>query len=348
MSDAPEMIDEAGTQLLPSAGVVTLVDVAKVAGVSPITVSRALSKPNLVRGDTLAKVTAAVRETGYVKNMLAGSLASSRSKLVALVLPQIANSIFAGTVQAVTDTLSQAGYQLLLGLSGYEAWREEVIVETIISRRPDGIILTGTLHTDNARRLLQRSKIPVVETWDMTPSPIDMLVGFSHEEIGSAIATYLLGKGYRRFGVLSVNDPRGARRNQGLMATLAKHGVAVVATEILPTPATLQLGREGAARLLDAGKNVDVIVCSSDTLAHGVLTELASRGISVPGELAVMGFGDLNFAAHTFPSLSTVRVDGTAVGSLAAQALLGRLGGSAGRFPAVTDIGFQLMDRNST
>jgi len=333
----------------PQSGSTTLIDVAKVAGVSPITVSRALNQPGMVRGTTLAKVQAAVLETGYVKNMQAGALASNRSKLVALLLPTIANSIFAETVQAATDRLTQAGYQLLLGLSGYEAWREEILIETIMSRRPDGIILTGTLHTDNTRKRLQNARIPVVETWDMTSSPIDMLVGFSHEEVGHAVAVHLLEKGYRRFAILTVDDPRGARRNQGLMAALAKHGIACLASEVQPAPATLQLGREGAARLLDAGARPDVIVCSSDTLAHGVLTEATSRGLNVPDDIAVMGFGDMNFAAHTFPSLSTVRVDGASIGSLAAQALLDRIeNGPITDAARVTDTGFQLIQRGST
>jgi LacI family gluconate utilization system Gnt-I transcriptional repressor len=334
--------------ITPASGSATLIDVAKIAGVSPITVSRALNQPQLVRPDTLAKVQAAVQQTGYVKNMMAGALASNRSKLVALVLPTIANPIFAETVQAASDELTAGGYQLLLGLAGYEAWREELLVETILSRRPDGIILTGTLHTDNTRKQLQNANIPIVETWDMTSSPIDMLVGFSHEEIGHAIAQHLVEQGYRRIAILTVDDPRGARRFQGLMAALAKHGVTVVGTESMPVPATFQLGREGAARLLDRHKGLDMIVASSDTLAHGALTEAASRGLRTPGDLGIMGFGDLELASHTSPPLSTVRVDGAQIGKLAARAILDRIAGAPAAAPRITDTGFQLIHRETT
>jgi LacI family gluconate utilization system Gnt-I transcriptional repressor len=251
-------------------------------------------------------------------------------------------------VQAASDELTGRGYQLLLGLSGYEAWREEILVETILSRRPDGIILTGTLHTDATRKRLQNVNIPVVETWDMTASPVDMLVGFSHEEIGHAIANHLTDQGYRRIAVLTVDDPRGARRNQGLMAALAKQGVAVVATEVMPVPATFQLGREGAARLLDRRAGLDMIVCSSDTLAHGALTEAASRGLRVPDDVGIMGFGDLQFAAHTAPPLSTVRVDGALIGTLAARAILDRIDRTPARPPCITDTGFTLIHRATT
>jgi LacI family gluconate utilization system Gnt-I transcriptional repressor len=326
----------------------TLIDVARVAGVSPITVSRALNQPHRVRPNTVAKVQAAVRQTGYVKNMMAGSLASSSTKLVALVLPNIATPIYADMVQAASIRLTKAGYQVLLGLSGYEAWQEEILLETILSRRPDGVLLTGTLHTDNARRMLQQANIPVVETWDMTPSPIDMVIGFSHEEVGHAMAHHLVERGYRRVGIISVDDPRAKRRNQGLHAGLAKHGIEVLGSQVMMGPATLQLGREGTAALLDRYPETDVIVCSSDTVAHGVLTEALFRGLRVPQQLAAMGFGDLNFASQTFPPITTVAVDGASIGNLAAQAVLDRVSGANGARGRVIDTGFTLVRRGST
>jgi len=324
----------------------TLTDVAKVAGVSPITVSRALNQPHLVRPNTVAKVQAAVQQTGYVKNMMAGALASSRSKLVSLVLPTISTPIFADMVQAASDHLTAAGYQVMLGLSSYEAWREEVLVETILSRRPDGVILTGSLHTDSTRRRLQAARVPVVEAWDLTPSPIDMMVGFSHEDVGHAIAQHLLQRGYQRVAILAVEDPRAERRNQGLQAGLAKHGLQAVAVQTMPLPSTFALGRDGLAQLLERCPDLDAVVCSSDTLAHGVLTEAIARELAVPQQLAVLGFGDVNFAARTYPPLSTVRVDGANIGRVAAQAILDRLDGKS--VASLTDTGFQLIQRGST
>lgn len=331
----------------------TLIDVARLAGVSPITVSRALNQPQLVRPNTLARVQAAVQQCGYVKNLAAGGLKlglpASRSKLVSLVLPNVANPIFADMVQAASDTLAAASHQVLLGLSGAESWREEVLIETILGRRPDGVILTGTVHTDSTRQRLQQAGIPVVETWDLTPSPIDMVIGFSHEEVGRAVASHLLERGYRKIALISMNDARAARRQQGMQGALARHGLELAGTEIMSGAAALQQGRAGSARLLDARPDIDVIVASSDTLAHGALIEAASRGLQVPRQLAVMGFGDQNFAEHIYPSLSTVRVDGANIGRLAAQAILARLAPEQGAATArVTDTGFQLIQRAST
>lgn len=326
----------------------TLVDVARVAGVSPITVSRALGRPEVVTAITRKRVQEAVRATGYVPNLAAGSLASSRSRLVAIFLPTIANSIFADTVQALTDCLAAAGYQTLLGLSGYQPEQEEALLEAVLGRRPDGIVLTGTEHTKASRERLARVGIPVVEAWDLCPKPLDMLVGFSHEQVGQAVAQYLLGKGYRRVSVVSLDDPRGLRRYRSLVQALAQGGVADVAAEILPAPATLEVGRVGVSRLLQRGVAGDVVVCSSDTVAQGVLAEAASRGVRVPEDLAVMGFGDLSSAAHSHPPLSTVRVDGPRIGCAIAEALLARIADPAlARQPLRLDVGFELIERGS-
>ncbi|MBD1599585.1 LacI family DNA-binding transcriptional regulator [Pseudomonas typographi] len=344
------MVKKTRSHLEPnSAYAPTLIDVAQVAGVSPITVSRALHRPEIVSERARQKVLAAVEKTGYVPNQLAGSLASNRSRLVAIFLPTIANSIFADTVQALMDRLTLAGYQTLLGLTGYSAEREEKLLDAVLGRRPDGIVLTGTLHTESSRQRLARSGVPVVEAWDLAEAPLDMLVGFSHEAVGQAIAEHLLGRGYQRFGIISVADPRGLRRCHSVLHTLRRHGVEAAPLEAITPPATLEVGREGLRRLLSRAQPPQVVVCSSDTIAQGVLAEAASRGLRVPQDLAVMGFGDLSSAAQVHPPLSTVRVDGGRIGEEVANGLLARFEGrDAGQPPLRLDTGFTLIDRAST
>ncbi|CAB3802494.1 HTH-type transcriptional regulator GntR [Paraburkholderia caffeinitolerans] len=326
---------------------VTLEDVARLAGVTAMTVSRALKRPELVREETRQRVLDAVRSTGYVPNMLAGALATNRSHLVALLLPTIATSIFTDMVQTMMSTLAASGYQTLLGLTGYLREREEQLVHTLLGRRPDAIVLTGTDHSALTRDRLLKTKVPIIEIWDLTDDPIDMLIGFSHEAVGSAVARHLLHKRYRRFAVLSADDPRGMRRSMSIVEELRRHGVENVPMEILPAPATLQAGREGFARLLERGLP-DVIACSTDTLAQGILAEAAKRGIGIPQEVAVMGFGDLSTAAHVHPALSTVRIDGAEIGRLAAEALLQRLEGKPSSPAALrVDTGFTIVDRES-
>ncbi|GLX13993.1 LacI family transcriptional regulator [Pseudomonas straminea] len=332
---------------LPTGKAPTLADVAKVAGVSPITVSRTLNQPEIVRAELREKVFRAVQLTGYVPAMLTGA-ATQRSRLISLLVPTVANSIFADTVQALIDTLTEAGHETLIGLTNYSAEREEQLLDTILRRRPDGIVLTGTLHTEASRTRLSRSGIPIVETWDLAPRPLDMLVGFSHEAVGVATARYLTGKGYRRFAVITLDDPRGQRRCDSLVAEIASQGITDVPRIVLPPPATADLGREGLQRLLGAGECPQVLVCSSDTLAHGVLVEATERGIRAPDDMAVMGFGDLNVAAHLQPSLSTVRINGAEIGQQAARALLQRLEHPDEKPIKVRiDTGFSIVERQS-
>jgi LacI family gluconate utilization system Gnt-I transcriptional repressor len=330
-----------------SSGSVTLSDVAKLAGVSPITVSRVLNRPELVLPETIEIVREAIARTGYVPNMLAGGLASKRSRLVAAIFPTIANSMFAETMEALTDRLGEAGYQVLLGLAGYPATREDDLLEAILSRRPDGILLTGIIHSPATRQKLLAAKIPVVEIWDYTPTPIDMLVGFSHEKVGEAVANFLVGKGYRKVTLIGADDDRATQRQKGFLSALARHGINDVRTIKVPAPGSLQTGREGMARLLDDSYRPDAIFCSSDALAQGVLAEVQSRGMSIPEDVAVMGFGDLSFAAYTFPALTTVRIDRRAIGRIAADAMLARMDGRAD-VEKVIDVGFEVIERAST
>jgi LacI family transcriptional regulator, gluconate utilization system Gnt-I transcriptional repressor len=327
-------------------GAVTLHDVAKLAGVAPITASRALNTPGQVSAEVLRKVGDAVARTGYVPNLLAGGLASTRSRLVAAVVPTIAGPVFLETVQSLTEALAERGYQLMLGQAGYSGGREDALLEAIIGRRPDGIVLTGIMHSVEGRRRLLASGIPVVETWDLTPTPIDMLVGFSHVEVGRAVASYLQRRGRRRLAVVAGDDERALRRTDAFRAAAQALGLAEPSVVTVPAPTTLKSGREALVALLRESADIDAVFCSSDLLALGVMTEARVRGLPVPRQLAVIGFGDLAFAADLDPALSTVRIKGDAIGRQAAQFIVDRVEGR--EVPErVIDIGFSVVERLS-
>ncbi|MFM9926357.1 LacI family DNA-binding transcriptional regulator [Variovorax sp. H27-G14] len=327
-------------------GGITLSDVAKLAGVSAITVSRALNTPDLVSPDTREKVRHAVERTGYVPNLLAGGLASNRSRLVAAVVPTIAGPVFLETIQALTEALAEKGYQLMLGQSGYDNSREDALIDAIVGRRPDGIVLTGIMRSADGRRRLLASGIPVVETWDLTPTPIDMLVGFSHEKVGAATAEFLHRKGYRRPAIVSGDDHRARLRRSGFEEAWNALGGAPALVHHVPAPTTLGSGRAALCELLAGPVPVDVVACSSDALAHGVITEAQARGLRVPQDVGVIGFGDLAFARDAHPSITTVRIDGTAIGRQAARFIVERAEGRPVEHK-VLDLGFSLIERQS-
>ena len=326
----------------------TLDDVAKVAKVSPITVSRVINRPELVSEKTAKKVRSAIRKTGYVPNMLAGALVSQRSRLVIVVVPNIANRAFVDTITELGQRLAAARYQLLLSQSDLNASGESELIDAILARRPDGIVLTRRLQSAESRAKLVARGVPVVETWELADDPIDTVVGSSHEAVGQAMAGHIVERGYRQVGLVWSDDDRATRRRQACVATLAQAGVGIVATEFEKVPVNMGNGREAMARLLAAGVKMDAVICSIDLLAQGVMAEAQAQGLRVPEDVAVMGFGNLEFAAHTHPRLSTVNVDGARIGLRTAELLLQRIDGSLGRGEQVEDVGFNLMAREST
>ncbi|MEP6964254.1 MAG: LacI family DNA-binding transcriptional regulator [Polaromonas sp.] len=325
---------------------VTVSDVARLAGVSAMTVSRAVNTPDQVPVATLMKVREAVAKIGYVPNLLAGGLRSNKSRLVAALVPTLAGPVFMETIQGLTAALAEQGYQLMLGQSGYENSREDDLLGAIIGRRPDGIVLTGIMHSPEGRRRLLAAGIPVVETWDLTPTPIDMLVGFSHAEVGRSVCDYLHAHGRRRLAVIGGDDERSHRRNLAFVEAAARLGISVPPIHLVPAPTSLGSGRSGLRALLAEHPGIDAIFCSSDLLALGVLIEAQAQGIEVPGRLAVMGFGDLSLARDLNPALTTVRIDGTRIGRQAAQYIVDCAEGRqlASR---VMDIGFSIIERAS-
>ena len=206
----------------------TIHDVANLAGVSIITVSRALNTPHRVSPDTLARVKHAIAQTNYVPNLMAGGLRTSRSRLVVALVPTLSGQLFISAIQALTQALESNGYQLMLGQIGYYESREDQLIDAIVGRRPDGIVLTGIVHSAVTRRRLMSSGIPIVETWDYTPTPIDMLVGFSHERVGAEVCEFLVSRGRRRLAVISADDPRATIAAAKFLSNRseARHGVA--------------------------------------------------------------------------------------------------------------------------
>jgi LacI family gluconate utilization system Gnt-I transcriptional repressor len=327
-------------------GAITLRDVAKLAGVAPITASRALNTPNLVSPDVLRRVQEAVERTGYVPNRMAGGLASSRSRLIAAVVPSTVVSVFMGTIEALNGTLFDAGYQLMLGQSSYSADREEALLEAIIGRRPDGIFLSGIMPPGKGRTRLVSSGIPVVESWDLTPTPIDMLIGFSHTDIGKDVANYLINKGYKRFAVVRAEDERANRRITAFRDEVIAKGLSEVFEVNVGAERSLKRGREALIEVLTQQPDVDAVFCSSDLLALGVPTEARARKLAIPEKIAVMGFGDVPFVSDMVPSLTTVRINGEQIGAMAAQFLIDR---AENRPVANTifNVGYSIIERES-
>ena len=265
----------------------TLSAVAELAGVSAITVSRVLRLPEKVAPETRVRVEAAMRELGYVPNQLAGALAGARTKSVGVLVPTIANSIFADTVQGLSDELEPLGYAVILAQSRYDAAREDRMLSALLSRRPEAIIMVGSPATEEGARLLRRAGIPVVETWELPPEPIDAVAGFDNYAAGVAVARHLLAQGRKTFAFIGGDDPRATRRWNGFRETLSQAGVSGAAPA---DPGPQRLGqRGGACGIARRGRGVRRQRRACDRLYVGLaqggpVTQRSCRGAAGRGD----------------------------------------------------------------
>ncbi|WP_407713111.1 LacI family DNA-binding transcriptional regulator [Comamonas testosteroni] len=325
----------------------TVQDVARLAGVSAMTVSRALNVPDKVTPDTLRRVREAVDSLGYVPNAMASGLRMSRARMVAALLPTLTGPVFQELVESLSSALSRLDYQLMIGQTGYDAAQEEALIRTLVQRRPDGIVFVGVVSSAKGRSLLQASKIPVVETWDLTDNPVDMLVGFSHVAIGKFVATFLYEKGHRNVAIITADDARARARCEAFTTTFQALGGESAHSFFTKAPSTLGEGRRGLATLLAKHSQITGVFCSSDSLALGASIEAKHQHLRVPERLAIIGMGDQSFAQDAQPSLTTVRLDGTRIGEIAAELMVAR----AEQRPIdkrIIDVGFEMIEREST
>jgi LacI family gluconate utilization system Gnt-I transcriptional repressor len=290
-----------------------------------MTVSRVLNSPKIVAESTAQRVRQAIEQLGYVPNMIAGGLSSRRSRMVAAILPSVATPILAACIHTFADTLERAGYHVLLGLSGYDTEREDALVATILGRQPEGVLLTGAHRSDVARKLLARDGLPVVEIWDHTETPIDMLVGFDHAQVGAAVAEFFIRQGHKHFAVIGAGDERAQARRRGFIETAVKSGGTLVASATLGAPGSIAAARRAMREMAPRIKRRTALFCSSDLVAAGALIEAAAQGIAAPRKLAVCGFGDFDLGRAFEPAITTVSVDSPSIGRLAAEMLLRRL-----------------------
>ena len=329
-------------------GGVTMAEVGRLAGVSQVTVSRALSSPDKVSSETLQRIQDAIARTGFVPNAVAGSLASNKSNLIAALVPSVTNVVYSSMLHAFSEIMWQHGYQIMLSETGFDLLREEKAVANHLSRRPDAILLTGIHHSAGSRRMLLNAGIPVVEVWDISDTPIDCCVGFSHVGASQAAADYAFQAGYRTAATLTAGDERAMRRQQSFARRFESLTGSKVMDVAFADSATLGRGREGLRQLLNSGTpKRTVIFCSSDQFAQGVLIEAGARSLAVPDDVAVIGFGDQEFAAMTEPALTSVPIDRQVLGQVAANALINRFRPGHTEQP-VHDIGFEIVQRRST
>ena len=330
-------------------GRVTLSDVAQAAGVSPITVSRALRGERAVAPDLVERVQAAARMLGYVPDPAARALASQRSTHVTVLLPMLSNALFVDVFEAVQRSLRPAGYQTLMGVTHYNLDEEELLLREQLLQRPAGLLVTGLARTDAARALIAQSRVPCVHLMEMSQAPGVYSVGFSQLEAGAEMTRHLLARGRRRIAFAAAQlDARTLQRLDGWRREMGAAGLHDPALEWLdPAPSSMALGAQMFAQIMREQPDVDAVFFCNDDLAQGALLAALRLGIAVPQRVAVTGFNDLTGSDQMLPPLTTVRTPRAEIGTAAARMLLALMNGEAVASPCV-DLGYELVVRASS
>jgi LacI family gluconate utilization system Gnt-I transcriptional repressor len=330
-------------------GPIRLTEVAKLAGVSPITASRFFRNPDALSVSKRERVESAAKELGYVPNLAARALASQRTEVIGVLIPSLTNNVFNDVLRGIYDASEGSPYTIQFVNTRYSILQEERLLRLFQAQKPAGLIVTGINQTRESRAVMEAINCPIVQIMETGPDPVDMMVGFSHYDAAFAAVSHLIEQGRRRIGFLGARmDPRVQRRLEGYRDAMKKAGLSdpnLILTTQIPTGMTL--GGTLLADLMAQAPDLDAVFCINDDLALGVLFECQRRGIAVPEKLAIIGFNDMEFMASAFPSLSSVRTNRYEMGRDAVLMLTGAIEGRRPEKPVV-DLGFTLMIRQSS
>ena len=303
----------------------TLKDVATLAGVSEISVSRVMRNAPNISENLRERVLTAANSLSYTPNRLAGALKNQSSNLVAVVLPSMSNDVFSTVLDGIEAVLDQHGLNAVLGLSEYDPERELRVIRELLSWSPMGIILTGLHHDKTIAGMIAQLDIPVVQIMDVDGIPLGSAVGMSHTRAAGAAADYLHGKGYRRFGYIGAWSERPSRsraRRTAFEDRINALGCPLVAATILEERSSALAGASATAEMRQRYPEIDCIFYANDDLALGGLFYAMAEGINVPNDLALMGFNGIGIGKATPLPLSSIETPRYEMGVQAADLLL--------------------------
>lgn len=310
----------------------SLSDVARLAGVSVMTASRVLNKPELVEPSTRQKVLQALDKLGYVRQGAARALRTHRYHTIGAAIPTVNHAYFAGAIDALQEALRSAGYSLLLTSFGYDLKIELASVRTLIERGIDGLVLVGLDHDPRLFALLDAFSIPYVVIWTIDAARIHPCAGFDNRQAMFNITRHLLELGHTRFAVVTMplaGNDRARERVAGVAGALSASGIALPPEKILEVDVSTGTGRDAAEDILQRFSDTTAIVCANDMLAAGAIAQCTAHGLRIPADMSITGFGNLDVAPVLTPALTTVSVPAREMGQHAAGYLIGRLDGNA-------------------
>lgn len=306
-------------------------EVARYAGVSSATVSRALNNPDAVKPSTQAKINAAIAKLGYMPNASARALMLGRSETVGAIVPTLDNAIFAKGLEQFQASMAEAGFQLIVASCNYDPIVEERQIKNMLLRGVEAIALFGASQTPAAIKLLKDRRTPYIHLGTLSPPNNGYACGFDNVAAIQPSVQHLLDLGHRNFGMLAgitTDNDRASGRVEGVRQLLHKNGMQLEPNKIVEVAYDVAAARAGFAELIQRHPEITALVCGQDVIAYGAILQAKQLGIRVPQDLSVTGFDDLELSQHIAPTLTTIRYDAKEIWSKAAENLLKRMDGT--------------------
>ena len=329
---------------------VTINQVAKMAGVSTATVSRALNKPETVSEALKKKIERIIKKIGYIPNAGARSLMLKRTGSIGVIVPTLDNAIFAQGLEEFQRQLSQSGYQMLVASTNYDPEIENQQMRNLLLQGVEGIAMFGSSQKLELIRLLRTRKLPYIHIGTLDTPLNGYAAGFDNKKAIQLGVEYLVQVGHRNFGMIAgktENNDRARDRVDGVVELLKRNRIFLKKESIIEVPYQIQDARIALKKLLQINPKISAVVCGNDVLAIGALLEAQSQGIKIPYQCSILGFDNLELSRHMQPSLSTIHIDAIGMWSKAAHHLMSQING-INRLPRKILADVSLVIRDST
>ncbi|MBJ9999941.1 MULTISPECIES: LacI family DNA-binding transcriptional regulator [Erwiniaceae] len=321
---------------------ISLQDIATLAGVTRMTVSRYLRTPERVAPETRAKIAQIIEEINYIPNRAPEMLLNAKSYTLGVLIPSFKNQIFADLLSGIEAATKEGRYQTLIANYNYDKQVEEEQIINLLSYNIDGILLSEKDHTLRAVKYLRSAKIPIVEVMDTQGACLDMQVGFNNYSAGYDMTRTLLDQGRKSiiyFG--SQDDRRDEFRYRGYCQAMSERGGE--GRRINPKAISSQkLGAAMLTTALEQYPDLDAVFCTNDDLALGALLYCQRQGIAVPGRIAIAGFHGLDISREMYPTMASVITPRYAIGYTAAELLLKKISDDSFTADSV-DLSYQIF-----
>ncbi len=321
----------------------SLQDIATLAGLTKMTVSRYMRDPSKVSERSRCAIDEVMRQHNYIPNRLPEMLSGAGSKTLGVIIPSFRNQIFSDVLEGIQQVAEKHGYQTIIASDNYDPLTGQEKIITLLSYHIDGLLLTGTQHTQTARDYLKTSGIPVAELMEITSDSLDIQVGFDNRQAAFDMTGEFIRRGKKQMAFIgAMDDPRDVSRYQGMTQALQEYGLS--GHHYVPGAiSSMVLGRRLFQQIIAQHPQTDAIFCTNDDLAMGVLLECQARRIRVPEDIAIAGFHGLDIGSANQQKLASVITPRLEAGQVATGLLIAQLEGRRTAGSETVDLGYRLF-----